>query len=156
MDEDAPFEPIESPGRPTKFEPSFIRIAETMASHGALEGEIAKALGISQKTLWVWKCENDAFRNALKVGSEAQVERLSRSMYHAGVGYEHDDVDIRVVESRIVKTRIRKHYPPNPTAGIFMLCNLAPDRFKRNLPEASDGGGITVTIKHSRTPDEGD
>ena len=52
---------------------------------------------------------------------------MSSAVCSRANGYEHDEVDIRVVSGEIVQTPIRKYYPPDTTAAIFWLKNRRPD-----------------------------
>lgn len=65
--------------------------------------------------------ENEAFCQALKAGKAESDDRVERSLFARATGYEHDEVDIRVVGGAIVQTPIRKYYPPDTTACIFWM-----------------------------------
>lgn len=110
-------------GRPSKFKSEFITQAEKLCALGATDVEIADFFEIEVRTLYRWKNENPAFCHALKVGKTTADDRVERSLYARANGYEHDEVDIRVVNGEIVQTPIRKYYPPDTTAGIFWLKN---------------------------------
>jgi hypothetical protein len=61
------------------------------------------------------------------------------------MGYEHDEVDIRVVSGEIVQTPIRKIYPPDTTAGIFWLKNRQKAQWRDRIDtelSGKDGGPI--------------
>lgn len=130
--------------RPTKYKPEFAKIAESMAKLGATDIEIADALGVEARTLYRWKAENKVFCQAVKVGKEVADERIERSLYARASGYEHDEVDIRVVQGAIVQTPIRKYYPPDTTAAIFWLKNRRPADW-RDKTEQEHSGQIEVT-----------
>ncbi|UZJ28738.1 hypothetical protein [Pasteurella multocida] len=44
---------------------------------------------------------------------------VAERLYKRALGYEAPDVDIRVIENKIVETPLIKHYPPDPTSAIF-------------------------------------
>jgi len=73
---------------------------------------------------------------------------VARSLYQRAIGYSHEDVDIRVVDKEIVKTKIVKHYPPDVTAASLWLRNRRPDlwRDKQDIEVSGKGGG-PVTMK---------
>ncbi len=109
--------------RPSKFKPEFIAQAEKLCKLGATDMELADFFEVEVRTLYRWKAENAEFCQALKSGKDEADDRVERSLYARANGYEHDEVDIRVVGGEIVQTPIRKYYPPDTTAAIFWLKN---------------------------------
>lgn len=116
--------------RPSKFKPEFVQQAEKLAKLGATDIEIADFFGVEARTLYRWKAENEAFCQALKAGKEEADDRVERSLFARANGYEHDEVDIRVVDKAVVQTQIRKYYPPDTTAAIFWLKNRRPAQWR--------------------------
>ena len=51
------------------------------------------------------------------------LEEVPEKMFKRATGYTHPDVDIKVIENKIVVTKLKKHYPPDTKAGIFWLTN---------------------------------
>lgn len=134
-------------GRPTKFREEFIGQAEKLCRLGATDQEVADFLEIDVRTLYRWKGENDAFCQALKAGKEVADERVERSLFARANGYEHDEVDIRVVSGEIVRTPIRKYYPPDTTAAIFWLKNRRPAQWRETKAvelTGKDGGPVQI------------
>jgi len=133
-------------GRPSKYRPEFVEQAEKLCRLGATDWEVADFFEVNIATLYRWKNEHEEFCDALKSGKVASDERVERSLYSRALGYEHDEVDIRVIDGVIVKTPIRKFYPPDTTAAIFWLKNRRPEKW-RDKQEVEQTGNITVTIK---------
>ena len=125
-------------GRPSLFKVEYIQQAEKLAKYGLTDIEIADFFGVHAATLYRWKGEYPSFCEALKVGKSEADDRVERSLYARAIGYEHDEIDIRVVQGTVVQTPIRKHYPPDTTAGIFWLKNRRPDQWRAE--KSSDGG----------------
>ena len=115
--------------RPSKYRPEFVEQAEKLCKLGATDLEVADFFGINVATLNRWKGEHPELCESLKVGKAASDDRVERSLFSRATGYEHDEVDIRVVKDRIVKTPIRKFYPPDTTAAIFWLKNRKPEEW---------------------------
>ena len=107
--------------RPSKYRPEFVMQAEKLCKLGATDLEVADFFGINVATLNRWKGEHPELCESLKVGKAASDDRVERSLFSRATGYEHDEVDIRVVKDRIVKTPIRKFYPPDTTAAFQAL-----------------------------------
>lgn len=133
--------------RPTKFKPEYVKQAEKLCALGATDLEIADFLEVDVRTIYRWKGENDAFCQALKVGKDIADERVERSLFARANGYEHDEVDIRVVGGSIVKTDIRKFYPPDTTAAIFWLKNRRPKEWREAKSvelTGAEGGPVRI------------
>lgn len=126
-------------GRPSKFKEEFIPQAEKLCKLGATDMEIADFFEVEVRTLYRWKAENDAFCQALKAGKEVADERVERSLFARANGYEHDEVDIRVVSGEIIQTPIRKYYPPDTTACIFWLKNRRPAEWRDKVEQEHSG-----------------
>lgn len=131
--------------RPSKYKPEFVAQAEKLCRLGATDIEVADFLEVDVRTLYRWKGEHEAFCQALKAGKEVSDERVERSLFSRATGYEHDEVDIRVVGGAIVQTPIRKFYPPDTTAAIFWLKNRKPAEW-RDKTDVEHSGDLIVKI----------
>jgi len=131
--------------RPTKFKPEFVAQAEKLCRLGATDIEVADFLEVDVRTLYRWKGEHEEFCQALKAGKDVSDERVERSLFSRATGYEHDEVDIRVVGGGIVETPIRKFYPPDTTAAIFWLKNRKPEQWRDKTESA-----ITADVTFSK------
>lgn len=146
-------------GRPSGLTPERIKQAEKLAKLGATDQEVADFFGISRMTVTRWKAESDAFCSALKAGKATADDRVERSLYARATGYEHEEVDIRVIGGKVVQTPIRKFYPPETVACIFWLKNRRPDKW-RAQPEEGVGDAPTPTkvvieVRDAGTPEPG-
>jgi len=131
--------------RPTKFKPEFVAQAEKLCRLGATDIEVADFLEVDVRTLYRWKGEHEEFCQALKACKDVSDERVERSLFSRATGYEHDEVDIRVVGGGIVETPIRKFYPPDTTAAIFWLKNRKPEQWRDKTESA-----ITADVTFSK------
>lgn len=132
-------------GRPSNFKPEFIAEAEAQVKEGATDQELADYFGVDVRTLYRWKNTQPEFRQALKAGKEAADDRVERSLFERALGYERDEVDIRVVAGEVVQTPIRKFYPPDTTAAIFWLKNRKPAEWREKVESVisgPDGGPV--------------
>lgn len=133
--------------RPSKFKPEFVQQAEKLCRLGATDIEIADFFEIDARTLYRWKGENEEFCQALKAGKGFSDERVERSLFSRATGYEHDEVDIRVIGGEVIQTPIRKFYPPDTTAAIFWLKNRRPEEWRevKGFELSAPGGGAIKT-----------
>ncbi len=140
-------------GRPSKFKPEFVGVARGMCRLGATDIEVADAIGIFISTLYRWKAENKPFCDALKAGKKESDDRVVSSLYSSAVGYERDEVDIRVVMNEIVETKVRKFYPPVPTSAIFWLKNRRPEEWREKVDHTlgnPDGSALNLKVEFVR------
>lgn len=127
--------------RPSKYKPEFVKQAEKLCALGATDIELADFFEVNVATLYRWKNEHPEFCEALKVSKEIADDRVERSLFARANGYEHDEVDIRVVGGGIVTTPIRKFYPPDTTACIFWLKNRRPDLWRDKVEQDTNHSG---------------
>lgn len=117
-------------GRPSKYKPEFAKQAAKLCKLGATDAELAEFFEVAVSTIGLWKVKHKEFSDAQKMGKDESDARVERSLYLRALGYEHDEVDIRVVDKSIVQTPIRKYYPPDTTAAIFWLKNRKPEDWR--------------------------
>lgn len=142
-------------GRPSKYKDEFVIQAEKLCKLGATDMEVADFFEVEVRTLYRWKAEHDDFCQALKAGKAEADARVERSLFARATGYEHDEVDIRVVGGAIVQTPLRKHYPPDTTACIFWLKNRRPDEWRdRQELTGKDGAPLFEKPAETMTDDE--
>jgi hypothetical protein len=135
-------------GRPTKFKPEFVTQAEKLCKLGATDQEVADFFEVEVRTIYRWKTENEQFCQALKAGKDEADDRVERSLFARANGYEHDEVDIRVVANALVQTPIRKYYPPDTTAAIFWLKNRKPKEWRETKAvelTGANGGPVVIS-----------
>jgi transposase-like protein len=133
-------------GRPTDYKPEYVEQAAKQCEEGATDQELADFFDVSVRTLYRWKNTYPEFCQALKASKAPADERVVRSLFERAVGYERDEVDIRVVNGEIVQTPIRKFYPPDTTAAIFWLKNRQPAAWKDKLETTHEVGESVTKI----------
>ena len=137
-------------GRPTDYKPEFAEQAKLQCEEGATDVELADFFGVSVRTLYRWKNNFPEFCQALKASKAPADERVERSLFERAVGYERDEVDIRVVGGEIVQTPVRRFYPPDTTAAIFWLKNRRPAEWRDKI-DHDHGGTVAHVHKITRT-----
>lgn len=139
-------------GRPSKFKTEFIEQAKKLCALAATDLEIADFFEVNVATLYRWKNENKEFCESLKIAKAAADSRVERSLFARANGYEHDEVDIRVVDHSIVQTKIRKFYPPDTVAAIFWLKNRKPEQWRdRQEITGANGEALMRPAQHMTT-----
>ena len=137
----------------------WVRENGLMGHGGATLVQFCKAMDISQETYYQWmgKSEfSEAIKRAQGIFLEALEREIVKSLYKSACGYEYEERaeeyvtrdGEEVLKKRTVTTK-RTH--PNVTAGIFLLTNLAPDRWKSRQSNEHTGQidtGITFIVEN--------
>ena len=133
---------------PSTFKREFIEEAAQLSKEGATDQEMADYFGVDVRTLYRWKNTEPEFRQAIKSAKDAADDRVERSLFERALGYERDEMDVRVVSGEVVQTPIRKFYPPDTTACIFWLKNRQPAIWRDvNRTEITGAGGGPVEVE---------
>lgn len=127
---------------------------------GATLKEFCQAMGIHHDSYfdWMQKSEfSEAIRKAKEVFRSTLEKRIVTSLANSALGYEVEEVkseytsDLLTGKPKLKKqTRVKKHVQPNTGAGIFLLTNIAPERWKNKLNTEHSGmveGGMTFVVK---------
>lgn len=127
--------------RPTKYKPEYAeQVRKLCDKYAATDAEVADFFGCSRSTLNVWKLQYPEFAQAMAEAKGPANDRVARSLYERAMGYSCVETDIRVVQGRIVKTEVVKHYPPDVVAMIFWLKN-------RESGKWSDKSEVDLNVK---------
>jgi len=131
-------------GRPTKYKPEYNSLAEYVTSKGFTDEEIARLLGVSDKTIDNWKVQFPEFLRSLKKGKEIADDNVERSLYQRATGYSHPDVHITNFQGKVTITPIIKHYAPDPTSIIFWLKNRRKEDWRDRQEHDITSGGEKI------------
>lgn len=136
-------------GRPPKFPDIDLKQVEKLAAFGRLDlADIAYIMGVDNDTLHKWRKRYKEFNEAIKKGRSTANSNVKRKIYERATGYTHDEEKIFCVKIEptelnpegivIKRVKTKKHYPPDPTAFIFWMCNQEPDEWKRDRQSKED------------------
>lgn len=117
------------------------------SEEGLFIKQMAKNLGISERSLYRYsRDENGALSQSIKKGRKKPVEELENTMYTSACGYErkvkkyakvkhvfYDNGKKKEEYEEMVEYEETVYYPPDITAGIFLLKNWGK---YMNEPEA--------------------
>lgn len=147
--------------RPSKYKPEFAEQAGRLAKLGTTNEELAKFFQVGETTLDRWIATNEEFRGAIQSGRLLADATVADRLYQRAIGYEHDDIDIRVVGGKLRKTKIRKYYPPDTAAAFIWLKNRQPAKW-RDKTDPKDGDdvpppvSVTVNVLDASRPEPED
>jgi len=123
-------ENINHGGRPTKYKPAFNTQAYKLCLLGATDKELAEFFEVQESTVNNWKIEYPRFLESLKRGKLKADAIVAEKLFRRATGYSHPDIDIKVINDKIVKTPLIKNYPPDTTAAIFWMKNRRKDNWR--------------------------
>lgn len=118
------------------------KVLELGTAAGKGLAEIARDLGMDEKTFYAGMKERPELKDALKQGRFWQAQRVIESMFRRATGYEYEEtkqvgsttgVDAKTGKPVPKSTRIEKavkHVPPDVRAATLLLKNLLPGEFK--------------------------
>lgn len=142
-------------GRPSLYKPEYAEQARKYSLLGATDKEMAELFEVAESTFHLWKLEHPDFSESLKKGKVQADANVANRLYQRAMGYEHPEIDIRVVNQEIVETPITKIYAPDPTAAIFWLKNRRPDVW-RDKVQQEHSGDLKTTVQIVRFSDDND
>lgn len=132
-------------GRPTKYKSEYAKIAKKMCELGATDPQLAEAFDVTISTITLWKVTYPEFSAAIKISKDVSDNLVEQSLYKRALGYECEEMDVRVIEGKVVQTPVRKVYPPDPTAMIFWLKNRQKEKW-RDKQEVQHSGSIMAEM----------
>lgn len=139
---------------------NWVRIHGLMDYGGATLKDFCKAMDISQELYYQWmeKVEFfEAIKNAKADFRSSQEERLVESLMNSALGYEATETKTEYTSdangNRKPKKQMvtKKHIQPNTGAAIFLLTNIAPEKWKNKLNTEHSGAvdtGMTFIVEN--------
>ncbi|WP_274371794.1 helix-turn-helix domain-containing protein [Morganella morganii] len=132
-------------GQSSTYRPEYAEQARKLCLLGATDKELADFFGVSEKTINNWKNEKIEFLQSIKKGKDLADADVAERLFNRACGYVAPDVDIKVIDSQIVKTDFLKHYPPDTAAAIFWLKNRQKNKWrdKQEIDLSSPDGSMS-------------
>lgn len=135
----------------------WVRTHGLMDYGGSTLKGFCRAMDITAETYFQWMKNSEFSESIQKAKADfkaTQEERLVESLMQSAVGYEVEEVkseyssDLITGKPKLKKqTRVKKHIQPNTGAAIFLLTNIAPEKWKNKLnTEYSGEVGIPLQI----------
>lgn len=117
-------------GRRSKFSDSLQGQMVALYKEGKTDREVAKAVGISVRTLHNWKASNSAFLHSIKESKAVADEQVEAALFSRAIGYSYMVEKTFKSEGKITRAEFSKHCPPDLKAIIFWLRNRRPDLWR--------------------------
>lgn len=135
------------PGRKTEFRPIYVQQARKMALLGLTNDEIASVFEVTKRTLTTWISTHKPLAEALRQGKVMADANVAAALYERAIGYTHDEIVLHQFGGQIIKTKVRKHYPPDTQAATKWLHNRQAARWKAQVDPTDPGGDIPPPVK---------
>lgn len=119
-------------GRPTKFNLRLSAKIAVLYAKGLTDKQVAKEVGISERTINYWKKTNPEFLQTLNEAKDVADDMIEASLFNRAIGYTHPEEKVFLYLGKPVKVKTFKHYPPDVTAQIFWLKNRRPNEWREN------------------------
>lgn len=148
-------------GRKTKYSKALCTRAKKEARQGLTDEEIAKALGISTSSFYLYISKYSEFSEAIKGGRQSAIAKVTNSLFKRAVGMEtierHLDYTPPGDAGGAPKVKsireVKKTLAPDVTAQIFFLKNRDPENWKdsHKVDNTSSDGSMSP---NQGTPEE--
>lgn len=102
-------------------------------SDGEYERDICKKLGVSHESFAQYKHKYPELPEAIKKGHQNLLLDLEKTLYHRAKGFYVTETkrEVKKGDQPYKKFTRTKRYIASDTSLIFALCNLNPDKWKR-------------------------
>jgi len=137
--------------KPWREKDGLIKI-EGWARDGLNDGEIAKNIGVSVRTYWLWKSKYPEIREAGSKVREIVDREIEHALYKGALGYEVEDIETTIEklpdgETKTKVKKLKRWVPPSPPLVIFYLKNRKPNEWRDRLEfEMSGTVGLVQII----------
>ena len=113
-----------------------LKLLQEWGKNGLTNSQIAKNMGVSERTLYGWLKRYKVLSDNLNNGKALADREIENSLYKRALGYEIQEEKITIEElNGVVKKKkqiIKKHVPGNVTAQIFWLKNRKSKEWRNN------------------------
>ena len=113
-----------------------LKLLQEWGKNGLTNSQIAKNMGVSERTLYGWLKRYEVLSENLNNGKALADREIENSLYKRALGYEIQEEKITIEElNGVVKKKkqiIKKHVPGNVTAQIFWLKNRKSKEWRNN------------------------
>jgi hypothetical protein len=119
------------------YRQEYAEQAGTLALFGLIDEQLAKAFGVSRRTVQNWQQTHPKFAQAIARGKQVADDAVERSLFHRARGYSHQAVKLFFDARRgeVVRAEYLERFPPDPTSMIYWLKNRRPDRWRDHRDE---------------------
>lgn len=118
-------------------------------SEGEYERGICKRLGVSEAQWYDYKKKYPELPETIKKGHQNLLLDLEKTLYHRAKGFYVTETkrEVKKGDQPYKKVIMSKRYIASDTLLIFALCNLNPDKWKRQDQNNEIAKDLNINIK---------
>jgi len=134
---------------------TFPDLVKTFAQQGLTDAEIARKLGISLSTFYIYRRKYPKFAKSLTAGKEPVDIEVEQALFKRAMGREIPIEEVTEVTSatgNVTKTvkKYKKYYLGDTIAQIFWLKNRQPERWRDKIDHGVSGDIIINVDKNDK------
>ena len=142
-------------GAPTKYLKKYAKQAYKLKLLGASMADIAEFFGVGVTTLYTWRDKHKEFAESLVDGGVNADAEVATSLYKRATGFTVNETRVFQYQGDIIKTTVRKYYPPSEAAQKFWLTNRSPENWKNKIEvDPGEGLGSIPVFEFAKKPKE--
>lgn len=127
------------------LEPDGLLQIQGWARDGLIDEQIARNIGIGERTFTEWKARFPAISAALKKGKAPVDIEVENALLKRALGYDYEETITEIQEYENGKQKkhvkkLKKHMPPDTAAQIFWLKNRRPDKWRDKIEAPPETG----------------
>lgn len=107
----------DSNGKVAKWHDDRIREVYELCLMGATDEDVANVMGVNINTINLWKRTHSEFAISMKRGKDLADAKVAAALYKRAVGFKIMEDDIKIYKGQIIRTPVRKYYPPDSWAA---------------------------------------
>jgi len=142
-------------GRPLEYNEDLTpKLARALAKQGLTNEEIAKELGIAERTFYAWKAQYPLFSQAVLDGGASVNDRVKNALLKRALGYDLELKKEVVVNGQLLPAVYDVHIEPDVGAALQWLKNRVPDEWRDKQPESTaNDGGLKIILTNASDMD---
>lgn len=144
-------------GRAKPFKEEFIDICYNLALLGATDEQMANAINVGTTRFYEYKKQHPKFAESIKKGGIVADSQVAQALFKRAVGFYQEVEELKATQEGIVKIKVNKYFPPEPTAIIYWLKCRQPNNWRDNKDKTqinTDDHIVKVEVVHKNKEDD--
>lgn len=100
-----------------QWSPERVREVYELCLLGATDENVADVMGVDINTINLWKRTHPEFLESMRKGKTVADARVAASLYKRATGFWIEEEDIKIYKGEIIRTPVRRYYPPDSWAA---------------------------------------
>ncbi len=117
-------------GRHSKFTAALQEKMLALYKDGKTDVEVARAIGVSVRTIHNWKAANFSFFHSIREAKAVADSYVEAALFRRAMGYTHTVEKVFIYKGEVRRYETIKHYPPDPSSAALWLRNRCPEKWR--------------------------